>query len=165
MNDKEFNKIINDERINISEKMKVKWDAGDIDVKKLIQEVTNEIAKFLIEKNEKYGNSALNPPKIFSKLNPIEGINVRLNDKIARLMSDQENEDEDVEKDLIGYIVLKMVLKRIYVKYYTEEYEKLPDFDSVTLTYKNKEAAFKSIVNLSSSDDIKGNFKFEEDGK
>ena len=77
------------------------------------QEILNEvqsIAKFLIEKNKKYGNSALQPKRIFSKANPLEQINVRIDDKISRIANQQVDEDEDAEFDLIGYLILKRVL-------------------------------------------------------
>lgn len=83
------------------------------DVQKEIRKVCDDIAELLITKNRKYGNSALQPSRIFSKASPIEQINVRIDDKLSRIKNQQEDEDEDVEKDLVGYIVLKMVYKRL----------------------------------------------------
>lgn len=60
----------------------------------------------LIEKNRKYGDSALNPMRIFSKASTIEQLKVRLDDKLSRLRNAQDDEDEDVVSDLIGYLVL-----------------------------------------------------------
>lgn len=60
----------------------------------------------LIEKNRKYGDSALNPMRIFSKASTMEQLKVRLDDKLSRLRNVQEDEDEDVVSDLIGYLVL-----------------------------------------------------------
>ena len=82
-------------------------------VQKEIRKVCDDIAELLITKNRKYGNSALQPSRIFSKASPIEQINVRIDDKLSRIKNQQEDEDEDVEKDLVGYIVLKMVYKRL----------------------------------------------------
>lgn len=67
------------------------------------------IAEMLIGKNRKYGNSAIEPVRCFSKAGPVEQINVRLDDKISRLMSAQPDDTEDVELDLVGYIVLKRI--------------------------------------------------------
>ena len=88
-----------------------KWTCDD--VQKEIRKVCNDIAELLITKNRKYGNSALQPSRIFSKASPIEQINVRIDDKLSRIKNQQEDEDEDVEKDMVGYLILKMVYKRL----------------------------------------------------
>lgn len=76
---------------------------GDLDA------VMSEIRELLINKNRKYGNAALQPPGIFAKLTPIEYINVRIDDKLARKRSHQHDEDEDVDTDVIGYLLLKKI--------------------------------------------------------
>ena len=86
------------------------------DVQKEIRKVCDDIAELLITKNRKYGNSALCPTRIFSKASPLEQINVRIDDKLSRIKNQQEDEDEDVEKDLVGYLVLKMVCKKLLKK-------------------------------------------------
>lgn len=78
-----------------------------------IEEVCNEIKDLLLSKNRKYGDSALNPTRIFSKANNLEQINVRIDDKLSRIASRQNDEDEDVELDLIGYLILKQVALKI----------------------------------------------------
>lgn len=65
----------------------------------------------LIEKNRKYGDSALNPARIFSKASNIEQIKVRIDDKLSRIKNAQDDEDEDVIADLIGYLVLLTIAK------------------------------------------------------
>lgn len=70
------------------------------------------IKDLLLTKNRKYGDSAINPIRVFSKADAIEQINVRIDDKISRIASSQSDEDEDVELDLIGYLILKRVAKR-----------------------------------------------------
>lgn len=65
----------------------------------------------LIEKNRKYGDSALNPARIFSKASNIEQIKVRIDDKLSRIKNAQDDEDEDVIADLIGYLVLLKIAK------------------------------------------------------
>lgn len=82
------------------------------DSQRLITEVCDEIRELLLEKNRRYGDSALNPVRIFSKANPLEQIRVRLDDKLSRLASASEDEDEDVFLDLIGYLVLYRVAQR-----------------------------------------------------
>lgn len=80
------------------------------------EHIVNEceiIKELLLEKNRKYGDSALNPIRIFSKSSPVEQILVRLDDKISRLKNKQIDEDEDVISDLIGYLILlKISLKQ-----------------------------------------------------
>lgn len=74
-------------------------------------DITNEIFSMLLEKNRKYGNSVSEPVGVFSKLSPIEAINVRIDDKLSRIRSGQPDETEDSELDLIGYLILKRVLR------------------------------------------------------
>ena len=78
-------------------------------VQEEIQRVCIDVAELLVSKNKKYGNSALEPRRIFSKASAIEQINVRIDDKLSRIANRQSDEDEDVEKDLIGYLILKRV--------------------------------------------------------
>ena len=69
----------------------------------------DSIKELLLEKNRKYGDSALNPVRVFSKSDSIEQIRVRIDDKLSRLRNQQQDEDEDVINDLIGYLVLLKV--------------------------------------------------------
>lgn len=78
---------------------------------KEIAEECDAIKLMLLQKNAKYGDSALNPVRCFSKADAIEQIKVRLDDKLSRLMRGQGKEDEDVEKDLMGYLVLLRVAR------------------------------------------------------
>lgn len=83
------------------------------DTQNEITAVCTEILDLLLEKNRKYGDSALNPKRIFSKADAVEQIKVRLDDKISRLMNQQNDDDEDVVMDLMGYLVLlRVALKR-----------------------------------------------------
>lgn len=83
------------------------------DTQNEITTVCNEIRDLLLKKNRKYGDSALNPKRIFSKADAVEQIKVRLDDKISRLMNQQSDDDEDVVMDLMGYLVLlRVALKR-----------------------------------------------------
>lgn len=91
----------------------VKEMETDNDVQRNITDVCSEICKLLVEKNRKYGNSALEPRRIFSKSDTLEQLNVRIDDKLSRIANRQNDEDEDVELDLIGYLILKRVAKRM----------------------------------------------------
>lgn len=77
-----------------------------MDSQKRIEDVCNLIKRILLEKNRKYGDAALNPVKVFSKLDPVDQIRVRLDDKLKRVQNSQDDEDEDPIIDLIGYLVL-----------------------------------------------------------
>lgn len=81
-----------------------------------ILETCNAIKEMLLDKNRKYGDSALNPQRIFSRADPIEQINIRIDDKLSRIKSGQFDEDEDVEEDLLGYLILKKVAQKIRAK-------------------------------------------------
>lgn len=75
----------------------------------LIAAECSAIREMLLEKNRKYGDSALNPSRIFSSADSIEQINVRIDDKLSRIANAQSDEDEDVDLDLIGYLILRRV--------------------------------------------------------
>ena len=69
-----------------------------------VKEVTDSLTELLIAKNLKYGNSALEPKRIFSKSDAVEQIKVRIDDKLSRMAN--QDEDEDVVQDLLGYLIL-----------------------------------------------------------
>jgi hypothetical protein len=81
-------------------------------------QIANEceaIKNLLQEKNAKYGDSALNPNRIFSKADTVEQLLVRIDDKLNRIQKGAGlvANDEDVVTDLIGYLVLlKIAMKR-----------------------------------------------------
>lgn len=79
------------------------------DVQKCIETKCDELKQMLIEKNRKYGNSALNPVRIFSKADDLEQLKVRMDDKLNRIKNQASDEDEDVIKDLAGYCILYMI--------------------------------------------------------
>ena len=77
----------------------------------LIVKKCEELKELLLEKNRKYGDSAINPCRVFSKASATEQILVRMDDKINRIKNRQNDEDEDVIKDLAGYCILYMIAK------------------------------------------------------
>ena len=82
--------------------------------KKEIQLVCDGIKELLLEKNAKYGDSALQPKRVFSSADPVEQIKVRIDDKLSRIATTGFSAmDEDTLQDLIGYLVLlKIALGR-----------------------------------------------------
>tara|TARA_A100001201_G_scaffold119296_1_gene102846 strand:- start:323 stop:628 length:306 start_codon:yes stop_codon:yes gene_type:complete len=85
-----------------------------METKKKIKKTMDEIRDFLIAKNEQYGDSVMNPIGIFSDCNTDEALRVRIDDKLNRLMqgNDSIETDEDIVKDLIGYLVLLLITMR-----------------------------------------------------
>ena len=76
----------------------------------LIKEVGKEVVLLLLEKNKAYGDTANNPPQIFSKLSPKEGLLARIDDKLSRIKQKGLNDlTEDTVQDLIGYLILYKV--------------------------------------------------------
>jgi hypothetical protein len=72
-----------------------------------VGQALDEIRDLLIAKNLKYGNSALEPLGVFSKLDAKEGLLVRIDDKLKRIKNGSlDRDDEDVVNDLIGYLIL-----------------------------------------------------------
>jgi hypothetical protein len=70
-----------------------------------ITAICDSMKELLLEKNARYGDSALNPIKVFSRLNPAEGILIRLDDKLSRVKNGDNLRKNDTA-DLIGYLVL-----------------------------------------------------------
>jgi len=72
----------------------------------------DQIKALLIEKNRKYGDSAMSPMRIFSKADSQEQIKVRIDDKLNRIMNQQADDIEDSVTDLIGYLILLKISKQ-----------------------------------------------------
>ena len=73
--------------------------------------VMREIKDMLIAKNKAYGDSALDPVRVFSKHNAIEQIYVRIDDKLSRVQRGHEYPGDDTILDLVGYLVLLLIAK------------------------------------------------------
>jgi hypothetical protein len=71
----------------------------------------HEIAHMLIEKNISYGNSALEPARIFSTADSTEQLKVRIDDKLNRVKNNQGYAGDNDIDDLIGYLVLYKIAK------------------------------------------------------
>jgi len=80
-----------------------------------ISAVCRTIELLLLAKNEVYGNSALDPIRIFSRADPVEQLRVRIDDKLSRLargghdLAAVGESHIDTIKDLIGYLILLLV--------------------------------------------------------
>lgn len=78
----------------------------------MVDEVLADIGQMLKRKNRAYGNSALEPVRIFSKADDIEQLKVRIDDKLSRIRNGGAD-GEDPENDLIGYLVIKQIAHRM----------------------------------------------------
>jgi hypothetical protein len=86
-----------------------------------VRRITDGVADLLVEKNKKYGDSAMKPKRIFSSSDSIEGLKIRIDDKLSRIAtSGSSATDEDTLMDLIGYLIL---LKIAESKTYTPKGE------------------------------------------
>jgi len=65
-----------------------------------------EVAEMLIKKNVSYGDSALNPMRLFAQSDSIEQLKVRIDDKLNRIKNSQGFAGDNDIDDLIGYLIL-----------------------------------------------------------
>lgn len=87
-------------------------------VQSLIAEECDSIKELLLSKNKQYGNSAIQPKRIFSKASSAEQIKIRIDDKLSRIInfndpSNFDDDSEDAVKDLIGYLVLLRIAQKL----------------------------------------------------
>lgn len=76
-----------------------------------IDRVCDEIKDMLIAKNLSYGDSALDPVRIFSKSDSAEQIRVRIDDKLSRFARGRDYPGDNDINDLIGYLILLKIAK------------------------------------------------------
>lgn len=78
--------------------------AKDLDI------VFDSLKDVLLQKNAAYGDSLMNPIRVFSKAPTDEQINVRIDDKLSRIANWERTSDtEDPAWDLLGYLVMREV--------------------------------------------------------
>ena len=72
----------------------------------------NEIRDLLLAKNKAYGDSALQPDNIFSKLDNAQAICARIDDKLSRIKNvGLDDKTEDTLDDLIAYLILLKIAR------------------------------------------------------
>lgn len=80
----------------------------------MIIEECDKIKEMLLKKNNEYGDAIINPLRIFSSVDIFEQINVRIDDKLSRIMNKNNKEiKEDTLLDLIGYLIFKLISRRL----------------------------------------------------
>lgn len=90
-------------------------------IRGLITAECRALEALLHEKNNGYGNSALDPIRVFSKASPAEGLLVRIDDKLSRIARGdltlvQDEKLPQTVDDLMGYLVLLKVAWRLGLK-------------------------------------------------
>ncbi len=100
--------------LNKEKLMKDKKESPKLNFDWHLEKVTEKIVNLLKEKNAAYGNTALNPANVFSKLDSTEAICARLDDKLSRIKNRGINDKtEDTIDDIIGYLLLlKMSMEK-----------------------------------------------------
>ena len=139
---------------------------GQSKVQVKIVKACDSIKKLLLEKNAKYGNSALEPMRVFSNSSSIEQIKVRIDDKLSRIQNMRDkimttSDDEDTVKDLIGYLILLMVANdqqededhwedgSPFIPFYSENF-----YDDILQYEKDEPDAFAACEFSDESEDI-----------
>lgn len=85
-------------------------------IKDDIKKTCENISSFLLEKNNRYGNSALDPVDIFKKIienekdDIIKSILIRMSDKLSRIKNSTVLRKNDAT-DIIGYLILLCIRK------------------------------------------------------
>mgnify|MGYP003659656553 CR=1 FL=1 len=93
--------------LNKEELMKDRKESPKLNFNWHLDKVVKQITDLLKSKNEAYGNTALNPPNVFSKLDSTEAICARIDDKLSRIKNKGINDKtEDTIDDVIGYLLL-----------------------------------------------------------
>jgi hypothetical protein len=81
------------------------------DVRGLISDECDLLKTMLLAKNASYGNSALDPIRMFSRAPATEQLLVRIDDKLSRIARGGPD-SEDTELDLLGYLLLLRVARK-----------------------------------------------------
>jgi len=86
--------------------MQVDYDL--LSTQEKIDVLFDNFKRFLKEKNKRYGDSALKPLQIFSKIDPKNQIYNRLDDKLNRIKNSKELKKNDLS-DCFGYLALALI--------------------------------------------------------
>lgn len=81
------------------------------ETQKDIRRIAKEIGELVVAKNEAYGDSAIDPVRIFSKANSVEQILVRLDDKLSRFARGHSYPGDNDIDDIMGYLILLKIAR------------------------------------------------------
>lgn len=84
---------------------------------KFAQGIDEELAllrETLVQKNQDYGNSALDPIGVFAEPDPVQQLCVQIDHKLKRIQNTKAGSviKEDTLRDLIGYLILLRIALR-----------------------------------------------------
>lgn len=72
------------------------------------------IRDVLLGKNQAYGNSALDPMRVFARDLPADAqLCVRIDDKLSRIARGREHGSDDTLLDLVGYLILLRIARKM----------------------------------------------------
>jgi hypothetical protein len=81
----------------------------DPEFAKQTEAICKGVFYMLCDKNAAYGNSALDPIRVFSRADADEQIKVRIDDKLSRVKFGSEYPGDDTVLDTIGYLILLLI--------------------------------------------------------
>lgn len=76
-----------------------------------VRRILEGVADTVVQKNLAYGNSALNPIRVFSRTDRMEQLYTRLDDKLSRVQKGHEYPGDDTIRDIIGYCTLILIAR------------------------------------------------------
>lgn len=76
-----------------------------------VNRILGGVADTIVEKNSSYGDSALNPIRVFSRADRMEQLYTRLDDKLSRVQKGHEYPGDDTIRDIIGYCTLILIAR------------------------------------------------------
>jgi hypothetical protein len=103
----EEEKMTNNGRISIRAE-EVEPEAKQPNTQEKIDILFHNFGEFLKEKNRRYGDSALKPAQIFSRVPATDQLCNRLDDKLNRIKNSDELKKNDVA-DVFGYVALILI--------------------------------------------------------
>lgn len=86
-------------------------DLLDTPFEQNVRRILDGVADTIAAKNLSYGNSALNPIRVFSKADRTEQLYTRLDDKLSRVQKGHEYPGDDTIRDIIGYCTLILIAR------------------------------------------------------
>ena len=95
--------------LRVAESLVMRKLTGEFE--ELLDMVIDDARVMLLHKNVAYGDSALNPVRVFSKASLSEQLLVRLDDKVSRLRRGSAA-GEDVAGDAFGYLILVLIAEK-----------------------------------------------------
>jgi hypothetical protein len=111
--------------------------------------ILHQFKEFLLEKNTRYNNSAVEPINVFSNQNNTNSIAIRIDDKISRIIKAGILKKNDI-CDLFGYIVLFCITSDFKFTYtdIPTEYLNLNLMEMIAYIQKNKFGLRKKTLAL-----------------